>query len=79
MEYGKNEKMKASWGTHTTEKLSQVSDVLGPGPKPEGPTGCLARPKEPEPDIPGPRPEICINALENYSSKNVACLMFGVK
>ena len=27
-------------------------------PKPEGPTGFLANPKKPEPDIPGPRPEI---------------------
>ena len=44
------------------------SDALGPGPKPKGPTGFLASPKKPEPDIPGPRLEIvCINM---FFSKN---------
>ena len=32
-------------------------------PKPEGPTGFLANPKKPEPDIPGPRPEIFMHKM----------------
>ncbi len=32
-------------------------------PKPEGPIGFLANPKKPEPDIPGPRPEICMHKM----------------
>ncbi len=35
-------------------------------PKPEGPTGFLANPKKPEPDIPGPRPEICMYKMEKW-------------
>ncbi len=43
------------------EKAVLFSDVFGLGPKPEGPTVFLANPKKPEPDIPGPRPEICMH------------------